>query len=242
VRVASFPPPMFVRRNPKESIEMSADPLEKQEKYPREVLEKYFGPHANGKDAQELFQKFPDEYHSMRREYLGPTKSDDLKELLASKQPPELTGEDLAARAKFSLADVKRFLVAESTGRKADNIMALSAEDRETLRRAALTYGLPLPQRTPPATQPPAPVIPEKPTEPIPEKYRVKFNYPVGAKATPSGLLKMAEAFARIEAAEAAAAKEAADQEMLAKAGLRRTPDGKFERIAQPAEGDGGTK
>jgi hypothetical protein len=210
---------------------MSVDPLEKPSKYSPETLQKYFGPTANGRDAQELYQKFPDTYRDMRREYLGPTRADDLRELLASKQPKEITDEDLAARARFSLADCKRFYVSESTGRKVDAITSLSAEDQIVLRRAALSYGIPLAVRPKPV-QAAKPAPPEAADQVIPQKFCDKFGYDFGTKTTRTAIAKMEAAYLNSEVEKQVAEKQAMDTAQLKAHGLQRNSDGTFSPIA----------
>lgn len=211
---------------------MSDDPLAVKQEFQPETKAKYFGPHADSRAAAALKKAYPETYARMRKEALGPTKRDDLRELLASKQPKPLTAEELAARAEFSPAQVDRLLVAESAGSQ-DNLFTMKKSDPakyERFRSAAISYGKNLPDRTPrpPVTKPPAP---EKFDTPIPQNLAEAFHYAPGRSTTKSGLERMTTAFAEIQAKKAVAEQAARDAAALAAAGLRRTEDGKFERI-----------
>jgi hypothetical protein len=210
---------------------MSDDPLETRNEFTPETKAKYFGPRSNSRDAAALKKAYPETYARMRREALGNTRRDDLREFLASKQPKPITQEELAARNEFSEAEVNRLLIAESDGSQ-DNLSKMAKDHAKYDRfiKAALSYGKNVPDRKPrPAEVKPA--QPEKFDTPIPENLRVAFNYKNGEMTTRSGLERMTLAFAEIEAKKAVAEQAARDAEALKASGLRRTADGKFERI-----------
>ena len=72
---------------------MSDDPLAVKSQFTPETKAKFFGPRADAMAVSELKKRHPDVYAKMRREALGNTRRDDLREFLASKQPKPITQE-----------------------------------------------------------------------------------------------------------------------------------------------------
>jgi len=174
---------------------------------------KFFGKHANGRMAQELFKKNPAEYARRRSEaerdgLLAPRPVWADPDYRKRFDPPQLSEETIRLRATVPLAEVQSYYSGTSAG-SAKNLSTLAKEDPEhyrLIKSAAIAWEV-IPAQPIPTAPEPEPV---SQFTVVPDEDCDKAGLPHGYQTTATGLETIRRVIAEVEAKRVEAAKLAA--------------------------------